>query len=541
MKSPRLATIVVICAVRLGALATDAPHLVRNGDRVDLLVDNRPFLILGGELGNSTASDLSALIALWPKCKSLGLNTVLAPVYWEMLEPKEGVYDFALVDSLILQARRHGFCLVLLWFGSWKNSMSCYAPLWVKTDPGRFPRARDASGRPLEILSAFYESNLEADARAFRSLMRHLRTVDGKPQTVKMVQVENEVGMIPCARDHVDRASRLFLSEVPAELMDYLVAHREVLRAELLERWRENGFRQSGTWEEVFGKGSGTEELFMAWHLARYVNAVAEAGKEEYPLPMFVNAALNRAGARPGEYPSGGPLPHLLDVWKAAAPAVDILAPDIYFADFESWCERYRHAGNPLFIPEATRGEEAAVHALYAVGQHRALGFSPFAIELISEPTLHPLRQAYGLLAQLGPVLHEFAGKCQRAGVLLSQEKQTAQLRFEPYLLTVSHDFTFKWARRPENLTTWPKVGGLILRVSEQEFLVAGTGIIVTFSFAEESPQVVGIGEIDDGSFVDGRFVPRRRLNGDESHQGRHVRIPFGQFGIQRVRLYHYW
>ncbi|MDZ7271216.1 MAG: beta-galactosidase, partial [candidate division KSB1 bacterium] len=389
---------IVLWAAHLCAYSMEMPHLARRGDVAQLMVDGRPFIILGGELGNSTASNLLLLQSVWPTCKSLGLNTLLAPVYWEMLEPEETVYDFSLVDTLLIQARRYGFRLVLLWFGSWKNSMSCYAPLWVKNDPDRFPRARDEAGRPMEILSAFYQNNREADARAFRTLMRHLREIDGDRHTVIMVQVENEVGMIPTARDHVQRANELFASEVPHELMDYLVSHREALRPELANLWRKGGFRRSGTWGEVFGKGEGTEELFMAWHLARYVNFVAAAGKEEYPLPMFVNAALNRPTARPGEYPSGGPLPHLLDVWRAAAPAIDIFAPDIYFADFESWCAKYTRAGNPLFIPEAARGDDAGVHALYAFGQHHAFGFSPFSIESIPDPTVHPLGQAYRLV-----------------------------------------------------------------------------------------------------------------------------------------------
>ncbi|MBC7186639.1 MAG: DUF5597 domain-containing protein [Calditrichaeota bacterium] len=521
--------------------AAGIPRLAKQGGAVQLLVDDKPFLILGGELGNSTASDLQALAAVWPKCAQLGLNTVLAPVYWELLEPQEGVYDYALVDGLIAQARQHGFRLVLLWFGSWKNSMSCYAPLWVKANPDRFPRARDRSGRPLEILSPFHEANREADARAFRSLMRHLRKCDGGRGTVLMVQVENEVGMIPDPRDYGEKATELLAGEVPAALMQYLVSHRESLRPELAELWSKSGFRTSGKWEEVFGPGERTEELFTAWYLCRYVDEVAAAGKEEYPLPMFVNAALNRPGHRPGEYPSGGPLPHLLDIWQAGAQAIDFFAPDIYFTDFANWCEQYTHAGNPLFVPEASRGEQAAVYALYAVGQHDALGFSPFAIESIADPGSHPLGEAYRLLGELAPILPDYVGRDKRAGVLLGQEKQKAVVNFDPYVLTVAHDFTFKWARRPENLTSWPEVGGLILRTDRDEFIVAGSGIIVTFSFAEGTRQVAGIAQIDEGSFVRCRFVPRRRLNGDESHQGRHLRIPFGQFGLQRVRLYRYW
>ena len=133
----------------------------------------------------------------WSRLTALGLNTVLAPVYWDLIEPQEGRFDFSLVDGLIASAREHDLRLVLLWFGSWKNCMSCYVPSWIKTDPQRFPRAQSSAGRGLEMLSAFSEENVEADVRAFAALMRHLREVDAGRHTVIMVQVENEIGMIP--------------------------------------------------------------------------------------------------------------------------------------------------------------------------------------------------------------------------------------------------------------------------------------------------------------------------------------------------------
>ena len=143
------------------------------------------------------------------------LNTILAPVYWELLEPSEGKFDFTLVDSLIADARHRDLKLVLLWFGSWKNSMSCYAPEWIKLNQQKFERAKDSKGRPLEILSAFNKINLAADMSAFAALMKHIARVDSVENTVIMVQVENEIGMLTEAREYTAAASLAFNSTCP--------------------------------------------------------------------------------------------------------------------------------------------------------------------------------------------------------------------------------------------------------------------------------------------------------------------------------------
>ena len=361
------------------------PRLVKQGTATQLVVDGAPFLVLGGEVGNSSGEP-GYLQGFWPALEALNLNTLLVPVYWDRLEPAEGQFDFGPVDGVVRDARAHGMRLVLLWFGSWKNSMSCYAPAWVKLDTARFPRAKDSAGRSLEILSPFAAANRDADARAFRALMRHVREIDADHRTVVMVQVENEIGMIPEARDRSAAADAAFAGQVPAGLLDYLRRHDEQLAPELRSLWAARGRPAAGSWAGVFGDGPAASEVFTAWHFAAYTQSVTAAGKAEYDLPMFVNAALIRPGYLPGQYPSGGPLPHLFDVWRAAAPAVDFLSPDIYFPNFAEWCRRYARSGNPLFIPEAQRSAEATVNVMYAVAQHDAIGFAPFGIESISGP-----------------------------------------------------------------------------------------------------------------------------------------------------------
>jgi len=516
------------------------PHLKNQGSAVQLIVDDRPFLILGGELGNSTASSLNYMKSIWPKLVQLNLNTALIPVYWDLIEPREGTFDFMLIDGLLEQARQNNLRLILLWFGSWKNSMSCYAPGWVKTNPDRFPRARLKNGQPMEIMSAFSKENCDADARAFASLMRYLRQSDSHKHTVIMVQVENEVGMLSDARDWSPAANQAFSGPVPTELIDYLTEKKETLIPEFHARWAKKGFKTVGTWEEVFGKGLPTDEIFMAWHYGRYVQAVAAAGKAEYPLPMFVNAALIRPGYKPGQYPSAGPLPHLMDIWRAAAPAIDFLSPDIYFPNFAYWCRQYHQSANPLFIPEAQKGPDSAAQALYAIGQHNSMGYSPFSIENIENPANAPLANCYGLLRQLSHLILRSQGTFMSAGVLLDKQNPIQEIKLGRYNLTVSHDYTWGWSGGDPKAPSWPKAGGILLIQGPDEYLIAGTGLIITF--ASQCPgQTASIQWIQEGNYDEEEsWVPGRWLSGDESHQGRHLRIPMGQFAIQRIRLYQY-
>lgn len=541
-------TLGIACAILLssvmpvrGAQQYRPPHLRKQGTATQLIVGDKPFLVLAGELGNSSSSSLEYMRPIWPKLASLNLNTVLVPIYWELIEPSEGKFDFTLVDGLIEEARRHKLRLVPLWFASWKNSQSCYAPAWVKTNQPRFPRSQEKDGRGLELLSPFSQENLDADARAFVAFMRHLREVDGRDHTVIMVQVENEIGMIPDSRDRSAIANRLFAGAVPGDLMSYLEQHKDHLIPEFRAVWAAGGFKTRGTWEEVFGGGPGTDEIFMAWHFARYVNRVAELGKAEYRLPMFVNAALIRPGYRPGQYPSAGPLPHIMDVWRAGAPQIDFLSPDIYFQNFAEWCRRYNQSGNPLFIPEAMPGPFDAVNVFYAIGQHDAIGFSPFSIDSLDEATSSSLTSSYDVLAQLAPLILEHQGNGVMAGLLPegAEQRQPLQLRLGGYVLNVSYDRPTLSAPAP-NAPPTVVSGGMVIATGPDEFLVAGTGLTVTFEADTPGDPIVGILSAQEGKYANGQWVPGRRLNGDQTHQGRHIRLAAGPFGIQRVKLYRY-
>jgi beta-galactosidase GanA len=536
------------------SLPSGLPHLRKQGTATQLVVDGQPFLIRGGELGNSSGEP-GYLRPFWPKLQAMNLNTVLAPVYWDVIETEEGKFDFATLDGLLRDARDNRMRLVLLWFGSWKNSMSCYAPAWVKRDQARFPRAQDSAGRGLEILSPFSPANRDADARAFAALLRHLRANDPE-HTVIMVQVENEIGMIPEARDRSPAAEQAFAAPVPPALMDYLARHRAQLAPELLAVWTAAGGRASGTWPEAFGAGPAGEEIFMAWHFALYTQAVTAAGKAALALPMFANAALIRPGYQPGQYPSAGPLPHLIDVWRAAAPALDFLAPDIYFQNFSHWAQLYTRSGNPLFVPEAMRSPEASVNGLYAFGALDAMGFCPFAIESNNEPAAGFLTASFDLVRQLTPLLVEKQGRGLTAGFLQEsvETKQPQQVRLGDWIFRVSFERaappsladglavvvgTENSALAAGGRAGAAPAGGLMIALGDDEFLFAGIGITITFAPAGGGQQA-GLLSVAEGRYVDGQWQHIRWLNGDQTHQGRHVRLEPGRFCIQRVKLYRY-
>jgi len=502
----------------------------------------KSYLLLGGELGNSSASSTEYMVSIWPRLVEMNLNTLLMPVYWELLEPEEGKYDFSIIDTLLEDARKYIIKLVLLWFGSWKNSMSCYVPPWIKENQEKYPRARLKDGTPLELLSAFSQTNYETDARAFAALMKHLYKVDHKEETVLLVQVENEVAMVEEPREHSSAANNAYNSPVPEMLMKYLVSHQKTVQPELSRLWAETGQRTSGTWEEIFGSGPEGEEIFTAWYSARYVNYVARAGKDEYAIPMYTNAALNRPGLKPGQYPSGGPLPHLLDIWQAGAPDLDMLSPDIYFTDFSNWCEKYHTDKNPFFIPEARLNPAAGVNALYSIGKHHAIGFSPFAIEDADTESALQLKSCYEILGQLTPLILANQDPEKMTAFRLDTDTPAATLSIGDFICKCGHTHTLPWSpfkEQIEEVPVLPAAGALLIALSSREYIVAGSGVFITFESRQKMKgEKVGFLTIEEGIFRHGQWIAGRRMNGDQSHQGRHLRFEFGKFSIQRVKFY---
>lgn len=544
--------------------------LQKQGTATQLVVHGMPFLILGGELGNSSAACPQDIERIFPKLKKMGLNTVLVPVYWDLTEPVEGQFDFTLTDKALQQARENDLKIVFLWFGAWKNSMSCYAPLWFKENHKKYPRAYTQSGKPLEIASAFSEAVYEADHHAFSQWMQHIATVDKEEGTVIMIQIENEIGMLEDARDYSREANKIFNAPVLAEFMTYLQKNKKALHPQMLKKWESQGCKKQGNWQEVFGADIYTDEIFMAWHYAKYVEGLAQTARSIYNIPLYVNAAMNSRGRKPGEYPSAGPLAHLIDVWHCGAPSIDILAPDLYDNGFTDWVAQYKLHNNPLFIPEIRLTDNNSVRAFYIFGEHDAIGISPFSIEDGSDSPNSPLVQSYAKLTELMPLLTKYQGKGLMKGLLFDSENKERIIADDDLTITARHFFTLPWDSRATNGSIWPEGGGILLKLSKNEYIVAGSGIVLEFAktsekqtiekqkqlgedgFALRNDQIktkhdkfkgmrCGIGYVDEVKVdKDGKLHYVRRLNGDQDHQGRHVRISVGDFKILHVQLYEY-
>jgi hypothetical protein len=558
----------------LTAASSDIPHLRKQGTATQLIVDGQPFLALAGELSNSSPSSVEYTKPIWPMLAAAKLNTVLAGVYWSQVEPQEGKFDFSIPDGLIREARSQNLRLVLLWFASWKNGLSGYPPDWVKRDFQRFPRAQIVGGswpvfgygqprvqstgsRSIELLSPLGDATRDADARAFAALMRHVKEVDGQQHTVVMIQVENEVGVLGDSRDRSPVADKAFAGPVPKELMDYLQQHKDTLIPEFRQVWEAAGFKTSGTWEEVFGEGVGTDEIFMAWNYARYVGRVAEAGKAEYPIPMFTNCPQSGFGTAPAPVrggQSGGPMPDAMDVWRAGAPRIDILGVDVYGFDFVMMCARFTQSGNPLWIPETVGGLEGAARVLYAFGRHDAIGFSPMngGIDRRLTPD-NDLIGGYDLATQLTPLILEHQGTGTMSAVLLEPKDPPQKIRLGNYTLTVA--FVRPMAERPGEPPPEPPTlaGAIFIATGSDEYFAAGFGVSVGFSPNTPGPPLVGLETVEEGTFVNGRWVPGRRLAGDDTIEGDCLELkwpPQGvapvpqsrthKEGIQRFTLYRY-
>jgi hypothetical protein len=587
----------VVCALAISAAyaqtrPADAaiPHLEKRGLATQLIVDGKPFLILGAEPPTSAPSNLEYLRYMLSVLAATHQNTAAIAVGWSWIEPEKGKYDFRIADAAIEDARRIGQRIVLVWFGSWKNGVSSFAPAWVKADQDRFPRAQVGEGRTAEALSAFSQNNWEADGRALAALMRHVKGVDRSGRVI-LVQVENELGIFGDSRDRSPLANRAFAASVPGELMDYLQKHRDELHPELRKVWQAAGFKTSGTWEEVFGKCAEGDEIFMAWHYARYVNHVTESGKKEYPIPAFVNVWGTQGW---GRGPRGEALDHVLDIWKAGAPLVDMSCPDAYMGRQDAASHivditgRYSRPDNPFFTVEATDGDLGAAHAFYAIGQQRAIGYSgmgddglldwftrtginspasvtPAGMEAPTRlfgfggpgsakplPPVPPeyeakaLSQALLTLSQIAPQILEHQSKGTIAGVALDKQRPDEKVKLGGYVLNVG----LPRARSAPSVIPDLVGYGLFMAVGPDEYLLAGNNLLITFTPDTPGPPIAGLAAQEAGRFDGtGKWVATHFLGGDDSvfssdppanQSGSVVRLSFGERAVQRVKLYRY-
>jgi hypothetical protein len=277
----------------------------------------------------------------------------------------------------------------------------------------------------------------------------------------------------------------------------------------------------------------------MAWNYARYIGYVAAAGKAEYPLPMFVNTWLRQNPTeKPGSYPSGGPLPHVLDAWRAGGPAIDILAPDIHVPNFDDWCNWYKQSGNPLFIPESRGDARGVAHAITAAGKYDAIGYSPFGIDRLVNPD-GELGKGYQVLLQVAPLILERQGLGTMTAVLVDKETRSAKARLGDYTIEA------RYAERSQdpNAPVAPpvdRVAALFIQLGPDDFVIVARSMSVFFESATDATQSIGLGSADEGYFVDGRWIAGRRLNGDETPDWRGLWFPGDRYSIQKIKLYRY-
>ncbi|WP_240700046.1 DUF5597 domain-containing protein [Sphingomonas gei] len=500
--------------------AQEAPRLVTRDGRHALFVDGAPFLMLAAQANNS--SNYPAMLPqVWPVIEAMHANTLEMPIAWEQIEPVEGQFDFSFLDTLVEQARARRLRLVLLWFATWKNTGASYAPEWVKRDPARFPRMKKPDGTAHYALSPHGRNTLEADKRAFVAMLRHLARID-PGHVVIMVQPENEAGSYRLARDHAPEADRLFNAAVPAELV----------RALELE---------PGTWTAVFGKRA--EQYFQTWHLARFIDAVAAAGKAAKPLPMYVNAALGDAFTDEGGNvgPSGGPNWNVIPLWKAAAPHIDLLAPDIYTRNapaVESFLDKYARPDNALMVPEIGNALDYARFLWPALGRG-AIGFAPFGMDAtgflnypLGAKALDPATMAAfsGPYALLAPMARDWARIAFEKPVWgTAKGAKTQAVVFGRWRIAAEYG---QWQMGEPDWSSWTKVdphplaeapvGGMVVAQLEPDtFLISGSHVRVRLAQARPAPnEQAQILAAEEGTFVAGKWTTRRRWNGDQTDYG---------------------
>ncbi|MBB4657606.1 beta-galactosidase GanA [Parvularcula dongshanensis] len=495
----------------------DRPRIVTENGRHALLVDGQPFLMLAAQAHNSSNYP-SVLPEVWPAVEALGANTLMIPVAWEQIEPVEGRFDFSYLDALIPQARERGVRLVLLWFGTWKNTGPAYTPAWVKLDRERFPRLVKEDGTESYALSPFGEETLEADRRAFVRLMTYLRD-DDADHTVIMVQVENETGTYGSVRDYGQAAQEAFEAEVPAPLLA-------------------SEGQEGGSWRDVFGEDA--DEAFHAWSIGSYVGRIAEAGKAVLDLPMYTNAALRDPlkDTDPASYASGGPTDNMLDIWQAAAPDLSLLSPDIYTAESEAYraaLDHYAKPDNPLFVSETGNRVDFARFFFAALGKG-AIGFAPFGMDYTgygnfplgakatTPEIIEPFAQVYDLVRPFEREWARLAYESEVFGAARPDDDAPQTLDLGDWTARVDYDlWQFgqpDWTFLGDDLHREPdeNAGVLIARLGENQFLVTGIGARVTFGRTGGGGfTLVSAEEVE---WEEGNWRFRRMWNGDQTDYG---------------------
>lgn len=546
-------------ATALFSLGVAHAQNIKIQDRT-LLINNKPFVMMSGELHNSTSSSAAYMRDnhIFDRLKAMNLNSIIATASWEIVEPEEGKFDFSSVDTLIANARQRNMKLALIWFGFQKNPFNTYAPSWVKRNPSRFPRVRNEKGEDLQLPSVFSNNLLQAEKKAFTKFMQHIKDVDSKQNTVVMIQVENEPGIRNTARDYSDAANKAFNNQVPAEVINYLKKNAATLQPELKKAWEANGKKTSGTWEQVFGKGikhgkpvetflNLPEGMFTAYNYAKYINNLVVAGKKVYNLPMFINASVFGFNMKGLSLGNGCSIEDYFDMYKVGGPNIDVFAPNSYHPQLDNIVKVFSWNGNPLLIPESSF---FAARALYALGEH-AICFAPFGIDQYPSeayPTEQKLLgEAYGALQNMGSLFTSNEGNSKNMrGVYLYNGHDKQTITMGDYELTFTHVKTFdinavmapaNGKDSVEKAKEAPFQAGAVVVKDGDTFYLTGTGVNADIKLKSGiKSRYCDYDEIREGKFVNGKFIEGRILNGDE----RNVLLDNGSVSSLRVKMYHY-
>ncbi|HTV19114.1 MAG TPA: DUF5597 domain-containing protein [Polyangiaceae bacterium] len=503
------------------AADTSLPRLEHRDGRHALFVDGEPFLILGVQANNS--SNYPAMLPeVWPMLERLHANTLEIPVAWEQVEPVEGRFDFSWLDVLVKQARERDKRLVLLWFATYKNTGPSYAPVWVKADTGRFPRMRTRDGKKHYVLSPHHRSTLEADKRAFVAMLKHLAQID-RDHRVILVQPQNEVGSYGQPRDYAPEAEALFEATIPPELA------------------RATG--KSGTWKAAYGPLA--DAAFNSWYIARYVDEIAAAGKAVLSLPMYCNAALGDAFAKPGQSggASGGPDWQVIDVWKAAAPHIDFVAPDIYNRDPKAYAEYLRHYArrdNALMVPETGNAAEYARFFWLALGKG-AIGWAPFGFDAtgysnyplgakeLDAATLDAFARQYALFAPMARAWAKLAFEHATWGSAKGNDAADESSVMGHWRVSTQYDLWqfgergSPWLKGDPAPSVGKPVGGAVVaQLGADEFLVAGNNVRVRIALeAPADGESAAMLRVEEGRYDSrGKWTFKRVWNGDQTDYG---------------------
>lgn len=421
-------------------------------------------------------------------------NTLEVPVYWYKVEPDRDVYDMTQVKELIDFTRQCGKKLIILWFATSKNGHPNYAPEYIKLHPETYQVAVGSNGAWVASLSPHCMATLERDKKAFCKLAEFIKEYDEKEKTVIALQIENEMGYANTDRDYSRMAEEDYQNPVPEEIREIRLADDGLSEISEEEKKR-------FSWKGCFGRHSA--EAFSAWYHGKYIGSIAKAGKEIYDIPMYTNVMVMENGCEENgySYNGGAAVSRVLDIWKAAAPELDLLCPDIYNQvkeDYMRICNAYNRPDNALIIPESScLGEANAMNMIRAVTDFQAVGVACFGAESVLDNAEELLTDSRSVaitmrtIAALSPLLIKYHGTDRIHGIVQEEFASNQYIKLpgfhvqakffsaNPVTYRLGTAINLKNDENKWNLTMRGR--GILIQTGDYEFYLAGAGVEVEF------------------------------------------------------------